>query len=68
MEKDEKTINAYDEVEDEPTCRRTSNIPEDHILKVICQSGIECYHDFIRNIDQSFIVHLFTFKDEKGIS
>ena len=41
MEKDEKTSNDYDEEEDEPTCRRTSNIPEDHILKVIWQSGME---------------------------
>ena len=41
MEKDEKTINDYDEEEDEPTCRRTSNIPEDHILKVMWQSGME---------------------------
>ena len=41
MEKDEKTINDYDEEEDEPTCRRTSNIPEDHILKVLWQSGME---------------------------
>ena len=41
MEKDENTINDYDEEEDEPTCRRTSNIPEDHISKVILQSVIE---------------------------
>ena len=57
MEKDEKTINDYDEEEDEPTCRRTSNIPEDHILKVIWQSGME-YHNFSRIIGQLFIYHL----------
>ena len=32
MEKDGKTKNPYDE--EEPVCRRTSNIPEEHINKV----------------------------------
>ena len=41
MEKEENAINDYDEEEDEPTCRRTSNIPEDHISKVTWQSEIE---------------------------
>ena len=32
MEKGGKTKNLYDE--EEPACRRTSNIPEEHINKV----------------------------------